>query len=47
MGASKRLFMDTREEESNDTVYECTVCGREMERDSGVCSNTCFKADMM
>jgi len=27
--------------------YECGVCGKPMQEDKGVCSNSCYKADMM
>ena len=26
---------------------ECGVCGKPMQEDKGVCSNSCYEADMM
>ena len=30
---------------NEQSVFECNVCGRDMDSDKGVCSNICFKAD--
>lgn len=31
---------------ANEPEFECSVCGRPMSEDKGVCSNVCFEADM-
>lgn len=30
----------------NDEQFECSVCGKPMDKE-GVCSRTCFEADML